>query len=166
MRKHLPIYYHSAGYAKEYHQTESYRASFKLNLMCRDAICEAIDKYYQNDRLDKAAVAEVVNQYGYKRTLLVLANTVRQREYDGRFSPDNKKWSHTILAPCDMFDERGKKFMVDKVHPGLVDLYITQVRREYDRTYRRRPSVKAALKENTTQTATEPKSHKKSEQSL
>ena len=164
MRKHLPIYYHSAGYAKEHHQTESYRNSYKLNLMCRDAICEAIDKHYRNDRLDTAAVSEVVSQYGFERTMLVLANTVTQKEYDGRFSPENKKWSHTLLAPCDMLGERGKKFMVDKVHPGLVDLFITQVRREHARIFGR-SSVKTALKENTAKAA-ESKPHKKGEQSL
>ena len=165
MRKHLPIYYHSACYAEEHHQTESYRNSYKLNLMCRDAICEAIDEHYQNDRLDKAAVSEVVSQYGFERTMLVLANTVRQKEYDGRFSPDNKKWSHTLLAPCDMLGERGRKFMLDRVHPGLVDLFITQVRREHARIFGR-SSVKTALKENTAQATAEPKPHKKSEQSL
>ena len=55
--------------------------------------------------------------------------------------------------------------MVDKVHPGLVDLFITQVRREYNRTVGRQ-SVKAALKDNCAQTASKPKSHKKKEQSL
>ena len=164
MRKHLPIYYHSAGYAEEHHQTESYRNSYKLNLMCRDAICEAIDKHYRNDRLDTAAVSEVVSQYGFERTMLVLANTVRQKEYDGRFSLDNKKWSHSLLTPCDMLGERGRKFMVDKVHPGLVDLFITQVRREHARIFGR-SSVMTALKENTVQTA-ESKPHKKGEQSL
>ena len=58
MRKHLPIYYHSAGYAEEYHQTESYRASYKLNLMCRDAIREAIETHYKNNSLDEAAAHE------------------------------------------------------------------------------------------------------------
>ena len=164
MRKHLPIYYHSACYAEEHHQTDSYRNSYKLNLMCRDAICEAIDKHYQNDRLDTEAVNEVVSQYGFERTMLVLGNTVRQKEYDGRFSPDNKKWSHSLLTPCDMLGERGRKFMGDKIHPGLVDLFITQVRREHARIFGR-SSVKTALKENTAQAA-EPKPHKKDEQSL
>lgn len=69
-----------------------------------------------------------------------------------------------MLAPCDMLGERGRKFMVDKVHPGLVDLFITQVRREHARIFGR-SSVKTALKENTAQAA-ESKPHKKGEQSL
>ena len=165
MKFHLPVYLHSANYAKEFQETNDYRASFRLNLQCRDAICEAIDKHYRNDRLDTAAVSEVVSQYGFERTMLVLANTVRQKEYDGRFSPDNKKWSHSLLTPCDMLGERGRKFMVDKIHPGLVDLFITQVRREHARIFGR-SSVKTALKENTAQASAEPKPHKKSEQSL
>ncbi|MBQ9680614.1 MAG: DUF3849 domain-containing protein [Ruminococcus sp.] len=166
MRKHLPVYLHSAGYAKEYHETEYYQMSFRLNVKCRDAIQEAIDSHYQNDRLNEAAVHEVVEQFGYERTMVLLANTVIQKEWDGRFSPENREWAHMIPAPCDMLGDRGKRFMIDKVHPGLVDLFITQVRREHERAIGRRPSVKTALKENSAQAAAEPKPHKKSEQSL
>ena len=52
MKYHLPVYLHSANYAKEFQETIDYRASFRLNLQCRDAICEAIDAHYRNDRLD------------------------------------------------------------------------------------------------------------------
>lgn len=60
---------------------------------------------------------------------------------------------------------RHKTFLIDKVHPGLVNLFITQVRREYERTVGRQ-SVKSSLKEKEAQVKTEPKSHKSKEQSL
>lgn len=138
MRKFLPVYLHSAGYAKEYQETEQYQISHRLNIQCRDAIKDAIDKHYQNNRLSETAVQEVVEQFGYERTMVILANTIIQTDWDGRFSPSNREWAHTIPAPCEMLGDRGKMFMVDKVHPGLVDLYITQVRREYDRTFGQR----------------------------
>ena len=165
MKYHLPVYLHSANYAEEFQETNDYRASFRLNLQCRDAICEAIDAHYKNNRLNESAAHEVIEQFGYERTMVILANTVHKKDWDGRFSPDNRKWADTIPCPCDMLGERGKRFMVDKVHPGLVDLFITQVRREYNRTVGRQ-SVKAALKDNCAQTASKPKSHKKKEQSL
>ena len=142
MKYHLPVYLHSANYAKEFQETIDYRASFRFNLQCRDAICEAIDAHYRNDRLDEAAVREVVEQFGYERTMVVLANTV-------------------IPCPCDMLGERGRQFLADKVHPGLVDLFITQVRKDYEREHK--PSVKAALKDNALQTAVEPKPRKAKE---
>lgn len=87
MKYHLPVYLHSANYAKEFQETIDYRASFRFNLQCRDAICEAIDAHYRNDRLDEAAVREVVEQFGYERTMVVLANTVRMKDWDRRFPP-------------------------------------------------------------------------------
>ena len=161
MKFHLPVYLHSANYAKEFQEINDYRASYRLNLQCRDAICEAINAHYQNDRLNEAAAREVVEQFGYERTMVVLANTVHKKDWDRRFSPDNRKWADTIPCPCDMLGERGKRFLVDKVHPGLVDLFITQFRRNYERDHK--PSVKAALKETAAQTSPAPKLHKRKE---
>lgn len=167
MRKHLPVYYHSVGYAKEYHETVEYNASYRLNVECRNAICEAIDEHYKNNSLDEAGAHYIIERFGYERSMVILANTVRQKDWDGRFSPDNRKWAETVPAPCDMLGERGRRFMIDKVHPGLVNLFIDQVRREYERTYGRR-SIRAALIDNAAQGAAEPKPkpRKKSEQSL
>lgn len=165
-KDYLPVYYHSVGYADEFHESEQYRASHRLNLKCRDAIREAIGKHYANNRLDEAAAREVIEQFGFERTMVVLSNTVIKKDWDKRFSPDNREWAHSILAPCEMLGERGVRFMVDGVHPGLVDLFITQVRCEYERTVGQRQSVKSALKDNSAQTKSEPKSQKKKEQTL
>ena len=37
--------------------------------------------------------------------------------------------------------------MIDKVHPGLVNLFIDQVRREYERTYAAYKRVREEMKE-------------------
>ena len=165
MRKHLPVYYHSAGYAKEFHETVEYNASYKLNVACRNAICEAIDEHYKNNSLDEAGAHNIIERFGYERPMVILANTVQQKAWDGRFSPENRKWAETVPAPCDMLAERGRRFMIDKVHPGIVNLFIDQVRREFERTYGRR-SIRSALIDNAAQVSAEPKPHKKSEQSL
>ena len=99
MKYHLPVYLHSANYAEEFHETEQYRASFLLNIKCCDAICEAIDAHYKNNRLNEAAAHEVIEQFGYERTMVILANTVHKKDWDGRFSPDNRKWADTIPCP-------------------------------------------------------------------
>ena len=87
MKYHLPVYLHSANYAEEFQETNDYRASFRLNMQCRDAICEAIDAHYKNNRLNEAAAHEVIEQFGYERTMVILANTVHKKDWDGRFSP-------------------------------------------------------------------------------
>ena len=165
MRKHLPIYYHSAGYAEEYHQTESYRASYKLNLMCRDAIREAIETHYKNNSLDEAAAHEIIEQFGYKRTMAVLANTVVNNSWDGRYSSSNKKWAQDVVLPWCMLGENNHTFTLATTHPGLVDLFLTQVRQEYDRAFNR-TSVKAALKDNEPKNSETAKRPSKKEPSL
>ena len=54
---------------------------------------------YRDNRLGKDAVPQVIEQFGYTRSLYVLANTVQQKDWDGRFSPANKAWAKTVDIP-------------------------------------------------------------------
>ncbi|XBX09329.1 DUF3849 domain-containing protein [Enterocloster clostridioformis] len=90
MKDATAIYFHSAVYAHEHGETDQYRASYKANIACKDAIEQAIDDHYGNNRLNPACVQQVLQQFDYGRIFYVLANTVRQKEYDGRISRDNK----------------------------------------------------------------------------
>ena len=38
----------------------------------------------------------MIEQFGYTRALYVLANTVQQKDWDGRFSSANKTWAKTV----------------------------------------------------------------------
>jgi hypothetical protein len=58
----LPIYYHSGEYARENGELDKYRESRADNIGCRDAIQEAIRNHYHDNRLDPAAVSEVVDK--------------------------------------------------------------------------------------------------------
>lgn len=130
----LPVYPYPTSYAHEHGELEQYRASHKANIACRDAIDTAIADHYRDNRLGNGAVKQVVEQFGYDRTLYVLANTVRQKEWDGRISRDNKEWAKTIPVYEDKDSwggDRRCEFVVDKAHTGLMDLFTTQARREY-----------------------------------
>lgn len=130
----LPVYPYPASYAKEHGELDQYRASHKANIACRDAIDTAIADHYRNNSLGSGAVKQVVDQYGYDRTLYVLANTVRQKDWDGRISRDNKAWAKTIPVYEDQDSwggDRRCEFVVDRAHTGLMDLFTTQARREY-----------------------------------
>ena len=73
------------------------------------------------------------NPFAYTRTLYVLANTVQQKDWDGRFSPANKTWAKTVDIPPnpDSFGgERSLDFVVNS-DTGLVDLFLTQARQDY-----------------------------------
>ena len=94
--KELPVYPYPAGHAREQGELDVYRASFRANVSCKDAIEAAIRDNYHDNRLDTAAVGQVAEQFGQERMLYVLAATVRHFDYDGRISRDNKRWANTI----------------------------------------------------------------------
>lgn len=130
--KELPVYPYPADHARENGELDVYRASFRANVSCKDAIEAAIRDNYHDNRLDTAAVGQVAEQFGQERMLYVLAATVRHFDYDGRISRDNKRWANTIPVyenKDGMDSDRSVQFVVCS-HPGLTDLFLTQARHE------------------------------------
>lgn len=130
--RELPVYPYPADHARENGELDAYRASFRANVSCKDAIEAAIRDNYHDNRLDTAAVGQVAEQFGQERMLYVLAATVRHFDYDGRISRDNKRWANTIPvyeSKDGMDSDRSVQFVVCS-HPGLTDLFLTGARRE------------------------------------
>lgn len=128
----LPVYPYPSDHARENGELDVYRASFRANVSCKDAIEAAIRDNYHDNRLDTAAVGQVAEQFGQERMLYVLAATVRHFDYDGRISRDNKRWANTIPVyenKDGMDSDRSVQFVVCS-HPGLTDLFLTGARRE------------------------------------
>ena len=128
----LPVYPYPADHALEQGELDVYRASFRANVSCKDAIEAAIRDNYHDNRLDTAAVGQVAEQFGQERMLYVLAATVRHFDYDGRISRDNKRWANTIPVYKNkdgMGGDSTTQFVVCS-HPGLTDLFLTGARRE------------------------------------
>ena len=118
------------------------RAEYQENVECKLAIEQGIARHYDGSRLDSAAAREVVEKFGAERVLYVLAGTLQQNEWDGRFSQDNKAWAKT--AKADPLFAHRRDFSVQS-HPGLVDLFLTQVRRKTEKPPR--ASVRERLKQ-------------------
>ena len=130
--RELPVYPYPADHARENGELDAYRASFRANVSCKDAIEAAIRDNYRDNRLDTAAVGQVAEQFGQERMLYVLAATVRHFDYDGRISRDNKRWANAIPVyenKDGMDSDRSVQFVVSS-HPGLTDLFLTQARHE------------------------------------
>ena len=118
--RELPVYPYPAGHAQENGELDAYRASFRANVSCKDAIEAAIRDNYHDNRLDTAAVGQVSEQFGQERMLYVLAATVRHFDYDGRISRDNKRWANTIPVyenKDGMDSDRSVQFVVCS-HPA------------------------------------------------
>ena len=129
-----PVYKYPASYARENNELEIYRASHKANIACRDAIDNSIRDNYRDNCLGADSAKQVISEFGYDRTLYVLANTVREKEWDGRIDHKNKDWARTvpIFEDNDAFgDNRNREFVVGQSHPGLLNLFVNQARHEY-----------------------------------
>jgi len=119
--RNTPVYKYPASYARENNELEVYRASNKANTVCKEAIQAAISGHYSDNILHTGGVKEVVEQFGFDRTLYVLANTVQQQDWDGRYSNDNKAWAKTIpiFENTDAWgDDRNSHFVVNTIRRG------------------------------------------------
>ena len=161
--KDLPIYPHSAIYAREHDELPAYRASYQANVDCSKAIDAAIREHYRDNRLNPAAVSQVVERFGMERTLLVLAATARYKEWDKRISDDHKAWAQTIPVPDDK-DVRGAdrttSYVVGYAHPGLVNLFMNEARRQ---AREQQPSICQQLQHKPEVPAQKPPTHKEPE---
>ena len=142
----VQVYPYSAEVAEENGDLEWYRQSHKLNIACKDAIENAISQHYKNNVLDTVAIQNVVTQFGWPRTAFVLANTVRNKDWDARFSSDNKDWAKRIPIYPDInsFGENKRLRYVVNSHSGLTDLFISSLRREYQ--HRQGPPQKTSVR--------------------
>ena len=122
-----PIYRETANYAYEAGELEAYRASFAANEKCRDAIEAAITSNYGDNRLDvDAAVKSVLEQFSPERVRYVLANTIQQKDFDGRIPQPLKEWAKSV----EVCPENASRFVVDKANPGLTALFVDAFRQQ------------------------------------
>lgn len=120
----------------------------RLNISCKEAIEKAIDGNYRGNSLAaKAAAQEVLDQFGPERVQTVLAATVQEKDWDARFSRENKAWAQTVPMPLAVDGaNRRPRWLVDS-HPGLVNLFVDQVRDLVREREKEKPSVIQRLKQ-------------------
>jgi len=125
----IPVYREYANYAYEAGEMDAYRASRDANMACRDAIEDAISSNYANNRLaTESAVESVLERFSPERVEYVLANSIQQKDHDGRIHHSLKDWAKEVSVCPDA----AKEFIVDKVNPGLLSLFVTEFNRQMD----------------------------------
>ena len=117
------------------------------NVACKEAIEATIRDHYRDNRLDTAAVDQVVQQFGYDRAFHILAITVCQADWDRRYSPDNRAWANAMSIPAnpDAWGTDRNCYLAVSSHPGLVDLFLSQTRKAYAQE-QQKTSVRDMLK--------------------
>lgn len=128
------VYPYSCGEAKRLDQLAKWRESYKENISCKKAIENAICCGFDGMHLSSDCAKSVIDEYGFKRVNWVLANTVQQKDWDGRFSHNNKEWTKQTYIPSDKDSLTGHDYNQDFIadsHPAILDGFINQYRRIY-----------------------------------
>ena len=125
------VYGQTLSYAEEHGELGAYKASYKLNRECKEAVEETIRQSFDGMHLKNDIVKPLAEQYGYERIAFVLANTLKQEDWDGRFSRDNKMWASEFSIPEDIVygKDRNRELIVGS-HPAVLDGFINMFRRE------------------------------------
>lgn len=123
----IHLYRHSLGMAKENGETDDWRESHKENIRCRDFLDDQVRQKYDGMHLPDECAENTVKEFGYDRTMWVIANTIKLRHGDGRFSDTNQKWARDINIPKS---DRNYEFALNS-HSCLVDGLANQVQRMY-----------------------------------
>ena len=123
----IGLYRYSREEARRNNEIPLWRDSYHENERCARAIEEAIRKDFDGMHLAKDSSKSVIEEFGYDRTFWVLANTVNMKDFDGRFSHDNKQWAKTFYIP----DDENNCYFVADSHPAVLDGFINQVRRQF-----------------------------------
>ena len=112
------LYRHSFENAEQSGEIEAYRESQKENIRCKNAIEKAIadnfDGYYLSDTAVRTALAD----FGYDRTMWVLAVSILNKNDDGRFSHENKEWARSVIPPY-ISQKEMREYCVDS-HPACL----------------------------------------------
>jgi hypothetical protein len=128
----LSVYPYSFAEAKRLNELDRWKESHKENMVCKNAIEEAIRRDFDGMHLHEKCAKDIITQFGYHRTAYVLANSLQQKDYDGRFSHGNHHWAKQTYTPLDRdaYTDRNADFAVDS-HPAVLDGFVNQFRRAY-----------------------------------
>lgn len=121
------LYPYTAKETRERGELELWRANFRTNCACAGAIELAIHKGFDGMHLSTDCAKSVIDQYGYKRVGFVLANTLQEQSYDGRYHETNKQWSRSVFVPED--GGHRHTFLINS-HPAVLDGFVSEYRAE------------------------------------
>lgn len=122
-----PLYRYSVETAKHDGELDTWRESRKENIRCRDFLDEQIREKFDGFRLPDECAENAIKEFGYDRTMWVIANTILERKGDGRFSEQNRKWAKSLNISQD---RHNYEFALNS-HSCTVDGLASDVRKMY-----------------------------------
>lgn len=123
-----PLYRHAFSEAKCNDDIFSWRESRKENIRCRDFLDSEIREKFDGAHLPPECVGNTVKEFGYDRTMWVIANTINERTHDGRICRENRDWASSLRIPNN---RSNYDFALDS-HSCLVEGLANQARQMYN----------------------------------
>ena len=114
----VPLYRYSLREARRLDEIEQWTGSHAENIRCRDTIDRMVADRYRNSILPHDIITDACKEFGINRVGWVLATTVTENDYDGRYGEENKQWAKTAFYLPN--DERKCEYEL-RSHPVLVD---------------------------------------------
>jgi hypothetical protein len=96
-----PLYKYSVETAKHNGKLEDWRESRNENIRCRDFLDKQVREKFDGFRLPDECAENTIREFGYDRTMWVIANTILERRGDGRFNERNRKWAQSLNIAQD-----------------------------------------------------------------
>lgn len=123
----IPVYKFSVETAKQSGEIDAWRESRDENIRCRDFLDEQVREKFDGFRLPDECAENAIKEFGYDRTMWVIANTILERKGDGRFSEQNRKWAKSLNISRD---RHNYEFALNS-HSCIVDGLASDVRKMY-----------------------------------
>lgn len=123
----IPLYKYSFETAKRDNEIQEFRESFQENIRCRDYLDNEVSERFDSFHLPVECLENTVKEFGFDRTMWVLANTILERKGDGRFNRDNKDWARKLNIP----QWRNNYEFALNSHSCIVDGMASDVRKMY-----------------------------------
>ena len=126
-----PLYLKTARYAREHGESEQYHRSHELNNACREEMDKAMSENFDGMHLKEGFERELMERYGRERVEYLLATTVKENAWDGRYSRENREWADSI--PVSESESERLACCLHS-HPAVIDGLIRRIRRnEYEK---------------------------------
>lgn len=123
----IPLYRYSAERARNDGELDIWRESKIENIRCRDFLDEQIREKFDGMHLPDECVENTVKEFGYDRTMWVIANTIQNRKGDGRFHRGNIEWASRFNIP----DANGNYEFALRSHSCIVDGTADDIQKMY-----------------------------------
>lgn len=130
MKDYPYLYRGSLAEARRRNQIDLWQESLRENIRCKDAIEEAIRRDFDGMHMRFDYIEPMIRDFGFLRIAWVLANTLQQKNWDGRFSSQNRAWAAQFPVPNE---DRVIQYIVES-HPAVLNGFVSEYREVLQRS--------------------------------